>query len=183
MRDEHQRQAASNVTVRNVITSMCSISAIDWADMFESVSLVDAALRASTDFAQMDFPTRDRYRRAIEELARGSKHSEPEIAQRAVLTANRGTCARERDPGYPLFAGGRAAFEAALGDGSRRAPGSAALASGGIEWYIAGVTVLAAVILGLPSTAGAGASRGIRRVPAAARDSWHRAGVRRPWRW
>jgi len=151
VRDEHQRQAGSNVTVRNVITSMRSISAIDWADMFESVSLVDAALRAGTDFAQMDFPTRDRYRRAIEELARGSKHSEPEIAQRAVLTANRGTCARERDPGYPLFAGGRAAFEAALG---YRPPLRTWIGRigvwAGIRGYIAGVTVLAAVILALP---------------------------------
>ena len=61
-----------NVTVRNVITSMRMISAVDWAEFFESVSLVDAALRADSDFAEMDFPTRDRYRHAIEELARGS---------------------------------------------------------------------------------------------------------------
>ena len=61
-----------NVTVRNVITSMRLMSAVDWAEFFESVSLVDAALRADSDFAAMDFPTRDRYRHAIEELARGS---------------------------------------------------------------------------------------------------------------
>ncbi len=151
VRDEHQRQAASNVTVRNVITSMRSISAIDWADLFESVSLVDSVLRAGSDFAQLDFPTRDRYRRAIEELARGSKHSEPEIARRAVSTANRAAGARERDPGYLLFAGGRAAFEAALGF---RAPLRNWIgrigAWAGIRGYIAGLTGLAAVILALP---------------------------------
>ncbi len=72
VRTEHQTQGAMNVTVRNVITSMRMISAVDWAEFFESVSLVDSALRADSDFAEMDFPTRDRYRHAIEELARRS---------------------------------------------------------------------------------------------------------------
>ena len=72
VRAEHQGQGAMNVTVRNVITSMRLISAVDWAEFFESVSHVDAVLRADSDFAAMDFPTRDRYRDAIEELARGS---------------------------------------------------------------------------------------------------------------
>ena len=45
------------------------MSAVDWADFFESVSLVEEALREGTRVAEMDFPTRDRYRRAIEELA------------------------------------------------------------------------------------------------------------------
>src|SRR5208282_3285633 len=48
------------------------LAAVDWADFFESVSAVDAVLRAASDFATMDFATRDRYRHAIEELARGS---------------------------------------------------------------------------------------------------------------
>ena len=61
-----------NVTVRNVITSMRLMSAVDWADFFESVSAVDAVLRADSDFGAMDFATRDRYRHAIEKLARGS---------------------------------------------------------------------------------------------------------------
>src|SRR5437870_4811305 len=89
VRIEHQRQAAMNVTVRNVITSMRLMSAVDWAEFFESVSLVDAALRAGSDFAAMDFPTRDRYRHAIEALARGSGHSELEVAGRALLAAQR----------------------------------------------------------------------------------------------
>ena len=39
VRQEHQRQAAMNVTVRNVITSMRTMSTFDWAEFFESVSL------------------------------------------------------------------------------------------------------------------------------------------------
>ena len=38
---EHQAQAADNVTVRNIITSMRWMSSIDWTVFFESVSLVD----------------------------------------------------------------------------------------------------------------------------------------------
>ncbi len=41
VRAEHQTQGAMNVTVRNVITSMRMISAVDWAEFFESVSLVE----------------------------------------------------------------------------------------------------------------------------------------------
>jgi hypothetical protein len=36
------------------------ISAVDWAELFESVSLVDAMLRDDSDFSEFDFPTRDR---------------------------------------------------------------------------------------------------------------------------
>ena len=73
VRVEHQQQAAMNVTVRNVITSMRLVSAFDWAEFFESVSLVDAILWTDTGFAAPDFVTRDRYRDAIEELSRRSR--------------------------------------------------------------------------------------------------------------
>ena len=85
--DEHQRQGATNVTVRNIITSMRLISDVDWAEFFESVSLVDDVLRAGSDFAAMDFATRNLYRSAIEELARGSELAELEIARRALEAA------------------------------------------------------------------------------------------------
>ncbi|HEX6260778.1 MAG TPA: glucoamylase family protein, partial [Woeseiaceae bacterium] len=124
VRLEHQRQAAMNVTVRNVITSMRLISAFDWADFFESVSLVDAILWTHTGFAAPDFATRDRYRRAIEELSRGSLHDEREVARRAVSHAQRARATaqevdpaadRRADPGYYLIANGRVAFEQELG--------------------------------------------------------------------
>ena len=116
VRAEHQGQGAMNVTVRNVITSMRLMSAVDWAEFFESVSLVDAVLRADSDFAAMDFPTRDRYRHAIEKLARGSGHTEIEVARHAIAAAKRAapegpnrdgaTARREREPGYYLISRG-----------------------------------------------------------------------------
>ncbi|MDE2465485.1 MAG: glycosyl transferase [Alphaproteobacteria bacterium] len=114
-----QRQGASNVTVRNIITSMRLICDVDWVELFEGVSLVDVRLRDGSNFAQMDFPTRNLYRSAIEELARGSEYSELDIADRALSAAHRAPmqggaaveAERSGDPGYHLIAEGRPAFE------------------------------------------------------------------------
>jgi cyclic beta-1,2-glucan synthetase len=119
----HQRQGASNVTVRNVITSMRLISDIDWAELFESVSLVDERLRSGSAFAAMDFATRNLYRSAIEQLARGSAFSELDIAGHALhacdgapgRAAGAAQAERVADPGYHLIAEGRPALERAIG--------------------------------------------------------------------
>jgi cyclic beta-1,2-glucan synthetase len=122
VRHAQQRQGASNVTIRNIITSMRLISDIDWAELFESVSLVDARLREASDFAAMDFATRNLYRGAIEQLARGSSASELEVAD-AALEATRNAersvrqddFGRGRDPGFHLIAEGRPALERTIG--------------------------------------------------------------------
>ena len=110
-----------NVTVRNVITSMRLISWFDWAQFVESVGLVDEVLRERSAFGEMDFATRDRYRNAIEELARGSGLTELEVARTAVAMAasapagddvETAAAARRRDPGYYLIADGRAGARA-----------------------------------------------------------------------
>jgi cyclic beta-1,2-glucan synthetase len=116
-----QREGATNVTVRNVITSMRLISDIDWAELFESVSLVDERLNNGHDFYAMDFSTRNLYRSAIEQLARGSSYSEVDIAEAALkLCGEAGfkndTSESERaeEPGYYLIAEGRTALEKAI---------------------------------------------------------------------
>ncbi|HXC60980.1 MAG TPA: glucoamylase family protein [Steroidobacteraceae bacterium] len=106
-----QRLGASNVSVRNVITSIRLISDIDWTRLFESVSLVDERLRGGSAFAEMDFPTRNLYRNAIEQLARGCTLSELDIATRALIAAPDATSDAGRDPGYRLIGKGRRAFE------------------------------------------------------------------------
>ena len=125
VRMEQQQQIAVNITIRNAITSMRLLSSLDWRRVFESVSLVDSMLRAETNFADLDFPTRDQYRRAIEELARGTRRPEVDIARRALQEAGQAPApaagmddteaARRRDPGYYLVGGGRLAFEALIG--------------------------------------------------------------------
>lgn len=121
VRTEHGQQAAMNVTVRNIITSMRLMSSLDWHDFFESVSLVDQILGEDSNFSRLTFATRDSYRHAIEDLARHSPHSETEIAR---IVTDRIKAIREEnskrprpgddvltDPGYYLVSRGRHGFE------------------------------------------------------------------------
>jgi len=151
-----QRQGASNLTVRNIITSMRLISDIDWATLFESVSLVDVRLRTASGFAAMDFATRNLYRSAIEQLARGSALSELEIAER-VLEASRtaasdnpGAAERLGDPGYHLIAEGRRSFEQHI---DFQAPIRLRITRFnirlGLTGYVGGILLTTAVLLGL----------------------------------
>jgi cyclic beta-1,2-glucan synthetase len=138
---EHHAQAAANVTVRHIITSMRWMSAIDWLEFFETVSPADAVLRSVPGFAAYDFATRDEYRTQIELLSQISGRSEIEVARASVLlagnaagensaAADAGTKAESRerdpwlpgvperaeeDPGYYLLSGGRPALERRLG--------------------------------------------------------------------
>ena len=151
-----QRQGASNVTVRNVITSMRLISDIDWARLFESVSLVDAHLRAGSAFAAMDFPTRNLYRNAIEQLARGCRLSELQVVDQVLEATHRAAhdgqegveARRAADPGFHLIAEGRPALERAI---AFRAPLRLCLSRFnvrlGIGGYIGAILLLSALLL------------------------------------
>jgi cyclic beta-1,2-glucan synthetase len=158
VRVEHQTQAATNVTVRNVITSLRLMSTLDWPGFFESVSLVDEMLRAKSGFALMDFATRDRYRHAIEDLARGSGRSELDVTRAALAWAQRATQGpgaaagdRLQDPGYYLISKGRAAFEADLG---YRVPQRRwllrAYVAGATPGYLGTIALVTAFLLTLP---------------------------------
>ena len=154
--DEHQAQGAANVTVRNIITSLRLITDVDWSETVERVSLVNDTLAECPTFGQMDFATRNLYRNAIEELARGSRRSEPAIARAAVLAAQEAARAepaegRAADPGYHLLAGGRAAFAAAIGyRAPLRAWPSRVNRACGIAGYGTVIMVTAALLLAVP---------------------------------
>ncbi|HMF10563.1 MAG TPA: glucoamylase family protein, partial [Thermoanaerobaculia bacterium] len=157
VQSEHRAEVATHVTVRNVITSMRLLSVFDWNDFFESVSLVEDALREGTRVAEMDFATRDRYRRAVEELARGSGATEVEVARRAVWRARqaiRGAASpRAADPGYYLISSGRAELEK---DVRYRVPirqwMRRAWIRGAAPGYIGGAVLLTLVFLLVPVT-------------------------------
>ncbi|HEV2606781.1 MAG TPA: cyclic beta 1-2 glucan synthetase, partial [Xanthomonadaceae bacterium] len=88
---ENQQQAADQVSISNSIGSLRYLSAMDWREFVETMSVVEQALRDDPAgvHAQMDFATRDRYRHAVERLARRCVRSEAEIARQAVLLARK----------------------------------------------------------------------------------------------
>ncbi len=90
LRSEHQREAADQLAIGNVITSMRLLSSIEWPVFFDRVGLVEQTLREdpSGAYVEMDFPTRDRYRHSVEQLARGAKQPELTVARRAVTLAS-----------------------------------------------------------------------------------------------
>jgi cyclic beta-1,2-glucan synthetase len=156
VQEEHQRQGTSNVTVRNIITSMRLLSDVDWPEFFESVSLVDELLRSKSGFASMDFASRDLYRRAIEQLARGSGQTELAIASAALSAGDTsaevdgGDAGRRRDPGYHLIGAGRRVFERTVGYRAPRWSSAAHFTARGAGEYISAVAAVAAVVLLLP---------------------------------
>ncbi|MGH7366163.1 MAG: glycosyl transferase, partial [Candidatus Rokuibacteriota bacterium] len=170
---EHQNQAAMNVTVRNVITSMRMMATFDWARFFESVSLVDGLLRRDSHFGAMDFPTRDQYRHAIEDLARASTRSELDVTRQAIALTKRAASAaprtgvppgdRSEDPGYYLISKGRPLLERELG---YRVPARRrllrAVLSGATPGYLMTIPTVTALLLALPLLAAdaSGASLG-----------------------
>ena len=84
---EHQTLSSGNVTTGNIIRGLRLINDVDWTVWFEEVSRIDALLRERTDFAALDFASRDQYRQAIEDLARRSGQSEYHVAERATELA------------------------------------------------------------------------------------------------
>jgi len=69
--------AADQISIANSIGSLRFISAQDWGKFVEELSLVEQHLRMDPVgvYGRQDFPTRDRYRHAVEAVTRGSAHS------------------------------------------------------------------------------------------------------------
>ncbi|MCS6852425.1 MAG: glycosyl transferase family 36 [Gemmataceae bacterium] len=124
VRRAHQQQAANQVSVGNCVTSLRLLSALDWTVFFERTSLVELELRRDPAgvYPRQDFATRDRCRRVVEQLARGSGHDELAVARRAVELARHqvepvdgGRLHRSAHCGYYLLDEGRLRLEADLG--------------------------------------------------------------------
>jgi cyclic beta-1,2-glucan synthetase len=99
--------------VASAVLGLRALAVTDWKDFFESVSRVERELRRDPAgaYAGMDFATRDRYRQALEELARGSRRAETEVAAEVVRRSEAGRGGRERHVGYHLLDAGRARLE------------------------------------------------------------------------
>ncbi|MEY4871856.1 MAG: hypothetical protein RLZZ563_1186, partial [Pseudomonadota bacterium] len=154
------RQGASNVTMRNIVTSMRRLSEMDWADFFEATSLIDARLRDGAGYADMDFATRNSYRSAIETMARqagsrgiardGAAMAEARVTEAALAMARAGTSSAARDPGFALIGPGQDDLRRNIGC---RAPLRTTLGRWlgrlGLSGYVGSIAVVAAILLAL----------------------------------
>ncbi len=85
-------QLDDQLIVENSIRSLRALAVYDWKRFFESLSLVDVALHQDPArlYSGMDFETRDRYRKAVEEIANSGQSDELAVAQAAVSLARAG---------------------------------------------------------------------------------------------
>ncbi len=110
---EHQRQAAAQVTVGNIITSMRLLSTLDWNDFFEKVSLIESLLGKdpAAVYSRMEFASRDRYRHVIEGISKRTGARELDVAQSALDFAAQGKEEAEKHVGYYLIDNGLSTLE------------------------------------------------------------------------
>jgi cyclic beta-1,2-glucan synthetase len=121
IRAEHQAQAASQVSVANIVGSLRLCATLDWSGFFEAVSLVERVLQQDPAgvYGRMDFLSRDRYRQSVEELAGRCAvggHAEMGVALRAVESARQaaeelGPADRAAHVGHHLIGPGRRGLE------------------------------------------------------------------------
>lgn len=116
--EENQLQAAEQVSVRQSITSLRFLGAMNWKEFVESMSEVERELKRDPQgvYSRMDFFTRDAYRHVVEEIASRSALSEIAVAHHAVQLAqtsveNNGVHDRKSHVGYYILQKGRIALE------------------------------------------------------------------------
>jgi cyclic beta-1,2-glucan synthetase len=107
---EHQQQAADQVSISNSINSLRFLGAMDWREFVETLSIVDQVLceDAGDVYSKMDFATRDRYRHAVERIAKSSPLAEDAVARKAIQlaregAANKGSNDRNAHVGFYLI--------------------------------------------------------------------------------
>ncbi len=91
LREEAQKNTIDQISIGNSISSLRALNAADWRAFVESLSMTEKKLREDPAgvYAAMDFATRDRYRHAVERLAKLSRQTEEGVAAMAVQLAAR----------------------------------------------------------------------------------------------
>ncbi|MGI6705295.1 MAG: GH36-type glycosyl hydrolase domain-containing protein [Clostridia bacterium] len=114
IQSEHQGQAAKQVSIGNSITSLRLLSTLTWLYTFEELSQVEQILRIDPGkvYPQMDFASRNYYRRQVEKLAKEMGISEVQVARKALECAQEAMekdayDARANHVGYYLVGNGR----------------------------------------------------------------------------
>src|SRR6267378_1163489 len=127
-REERQGEGESTTTgatdVQTLVASLRAMSDTDWKELLERINVVEQILHKDPcgAYPQMDYESRDSYRKAITEMAERSKASEQSIAQAALGFANRlhsmsneRIGERQSHVGYYLVGGGRKTLQREIG--------------------------------------------------------------------
>ena len=88
---EQSRQTQEQISIGNGFTSLRQLALLDWRKIFERLSRVEQVLRLDPAgvYPELDFDTRDRCRRTIEEFSRRSGQAEEQVAQRVLDLATK----------------------------------------------------------------------------------------------
>ncbi len=83
---EVQQQASDHVSISNSIASLRFLDAMDWSEFVEAKSIIEQTLREDPSgvYSQMEFISRDRYRHAVESMAKRTNLSEGQLARLAI---------------------------------------------------------------------------------------------------
>lgn len=115
---ESQSQAFNQISVSYSIGSLRFLTAMDWKEFVETLSVVEEALRTDPSgiYRKMDFVTRDNYRHSVEKIAKHGKFTESQVALKAVQLAsenarNHGRADRTAHVGFYLIGKGLSTLE------------------------------------------------------------------------
>ncbi len=110
---EHKEQASRKISVGNAITSLNMVAVLDWNDIFESLCTVHGILKQDPlgVYSNMDFESRDYYRKLIEKMAKKAKVPQISVARKALGCAKEALdyddSGREGHIGYYIAGKGR----------------------------------------------------------------------------
>ncbi|MGM0545196.1 MAG: GH36-type glycosyl hydrolase domain-containing protein [Bacteroidota bacterium] len=89
LRRRTQQTSRLHLSIQNAISSLRVVSETDWSTFVEDCSVVERILRLDPAgmYSQMDFSTRDTYRKKVEKLSERTDFSEQQIAEQALMMA------------------------------------------------------------------------------------------------
>lgn len=111
---DHTEKTEPVDQIAQAIANLIALDGITWADFVDETSPIEAELIRDPAhvYAQMSFETRNRYRTAVERLARRSDISEPELARTAVqMSAGAPAGSTTSHVGYWLIGPGALSLE------------------------------------------------------------------------
>ncbi len=106
VKKEHFLIATSKVSIGNSITSLREIGRLNILDIFENINGVEEILNKdpANVYSQMDYKTKEYYRRKIEEISKKTKISEIYIANKILeLASMANKTGKEKHVGYYLI--------------------------------------------------------------------------------